>query len=558
MKSTRIITAASVALLVAMTGACSNNKATTSAASASAAEKEYEAKLRALQEREAALASKESSLKAKESALSSAASQQQAAAPAPVAMAGDGLLPPNARPGECYARVWIPPKFRTVTEKVLSKAEGEKLEIIPAKYEWTTEKVLVSEAGEKMVTIPPKYKTVTEKIKVRDGETFWTFSTNGPRAAKSTTAKLADERRLAAARSGGANLDGATVGSCFAEYYIPAKYGTQTEKVLVREPGTRIEVIPAKYGTVTEKVLVREASEKVVTVPAKYKTVTEKVLVRPAYTTWKVSECSGGACLPGEVPNRVPGSKERIDQATGEVMCLVEIPAQYRTITKRVMVSPPTTKRVTIPAEYKTVTVRKMLTPPQERTVEIPAEYKTVTKKVKIADAETYWCPVGTNGKSCKSPSGKVGQATGDALCLMAKPEQYKTITKRVLVEPAKTKRITIPAKYKTVKVRKLVTPPQERRITIPASYQTVTRKEKVSDGHMQWMPVLCQVNMTKQKIMEIQRALKKAGYYRGPIDGIVASQTISAMRKFQDAKGLTPTRYLTLETVRALGVSVN
>ncbi len=554
MKSTRIITAASVALLVAMTGACSNNKATTSAASASAAEKEYEAKLRALQEREAALASKESSLQAQQNAASSATQ----AAPEPVAMAGDSLLPPNARPGECYARVWIPPKFRTVTEKVLAKAEGEKLEIIPAKYEWTTEKVLVSEPGERMVTTPPKYKTITEKIKVRDGETFWTFSTKGPRVANNPNAKLADDRRLASARAGGANLDGASVGSCFAEYYIPAKYGTQSEKVQVKEAGTRIEVIPAKYGTVTEKVLVREASEKVVKIPAKYKNVTEKVLVRPAYTTWKVSECSGGSCLPGEVPGRVAGSKERIDVATGEVMCLVEIPAQYRTITKRVMVSPPTTKRITIPAEYKTVTIRKMITPPQERVVEIAPEFKTVTKKVKISDAETYWCPVGTNGKSCKAPSGKVGSATGDALCLLAKPEQYKTITKRVLAEPAKTQRITIPAKYKTVKVRKLVSPPQEKRITIPASYQTVSRTEKVSDGHMQWMPVLCQVNMTRAKIKEIQTALKKAGYYRGPIDGIVASQTIGAMRKFQDAKGLTPTRYLTLETVRALGVSAN
>lgn len=551
MKSTRIITAASVALLVAMTGACSNNKATTSAASASAAEKEYEAKLAALKEREAALAAQESSLNAQ-------ATQAPATAPEPVAMAGDSLLPPNAKPGECYARVWIPPKFRTVTEKTLAKAEGEKLEIIPAKYEWTTEKVLVSNGGEKLITIPAKYKIVTEKVKVADGETFWTFSTNGPRSAKSTQAKLADERRLAAARTAGAPLDNAKVGSCYAEYYIPAKYGTQTEKVLVKEPSTRIEVIPAKYENVTEKVLVRDASEKVVTIPAKYKTVTEKVLVRPAYTTWKVSECSGGACLPGQVPNRVAGSKDRIDVATGEVMCLVEIPAQYRTITKRVMVEPPTTKRISVPAEYKTVTVRKMVQPPQEKVVEIPAEYKTVSKKAKIADAETYWCPVGTNGKSCKAPSGKVGQATGDALCLLAKPDRYKTITKRVLAEPAKTKRVTIPSQYKTVKVRKLVSPPQERRITIPASYQTVTRTEKVSDGHMQWMPVLCQVNMTKEKIKEIQRALKKAGYYRGPIDGIVASQTIGAMRKFQDAKGLTPTRYLTLETIRALGVSVN
>ncbi len=553
MNSTRIMTAASVALLVAMTGACSNNKATTSAASASAAEKEYEAKLQALQEREAALASKESSLSSRESAMSSSAQQ----APAAVVASGDSLLPPNARPGECYARVWLPPKFKTVTEKVLAKAEGEKLEIIPAKYEWTTEKVLVSEPAEKMIAVPPTYKTLTDKVLVRDAETYWTFGTRGPATAKGASAKMADANRLNAARTMGLNTDNAQVGQCFAEYYIPAKYGTRTEKMLKSEASSKLQVIPAKYQNVTEKVLVKEASEKVVKVPAKYKTVTEKVLVKPAYTTWKVSECSGGACLPDQVPGRVSGSKDRIDRATGEVMCLVEIPAQYRTITKRVMVSPPTTKRISIPAEYKTVTVRKMVTPPQERVINIPEQYQTVTKTAKISDAETYWCTVGTNGKSCKAGSGKVGKATGDVLCLNAKPAQYKTVTKRVVATPATTKRVSIPARYKTVKVRKLVSPPAERRVTIPASYQTVTRTEKVSDGHMEWMPVLCQVNMTRDKIKEIQMALKKAGYYRGPIDGIVASQTIGAMRKFQDAKGLTATRFLTMETINALGVNV-
>ena len=554
MNNTRIMTAASVALLVAMTGACSNNKATTSAASASAAEKEYEAKLQALKEREAALASKETTLSSRESAMQSAASQQSAA----VVSSGDSLLPPNAKPGECYARVWLPPRFKTVTEKVLSKAEGEKLEVIPAKYEWTTEKVLVSEPGEKMVAVPPTYKTVSDKILVRDAETYWTFGTHGVSSAKGNTAKIADANRMNAARTMGLNANNAQVGQCFAEYYIPAKYGTKTEKMLKSEASSKLQVIPAKYKTVTEKVLVKEASEKVVKVPAKYKTVTEKVLVKPAYTTWKVSECSGGACLPDQVPGRVSGSRDRIDQATGEVMCLVEVPAQYRTITKRVMVTPPTTKRITIPAEYKTVTVRKMVTPPQERVVNIPEQFQTVTKTAKISDAETYWCTVGTNGKSCKAGSGKVGRATGDVLCLNAKPAQYRTITKRVVNTPASTKRITIPARYKTVKVRKMVTPPAERRITIPASYQTVSRTEKVSDGHMEWMPVLCQVNMTRDKIKAIQTALKKAGYYRGPIDGIVASQTISALRKFQDAKGLTKTRFLTMETINALGVRVN
>ena len=140
-------------------------------------------------------------------------------------------------------------------------------------------------------------------------------------------------------------------GKCYARVLTPAKYEVKTEKVLVKEPGERIEIIPAKYGwktekvlvkeasekivpvppvykTVTEKILVKPASEKIVPVPAVYKTVTEKVLVKPAMTTWKKGR----------------GLTERVDGNTGEIMCLVETPPVYKTITKKVLVKPATTK----------------------------------------------------------------------------------------------------------------------------------------------------------------------------------------------------------------------
>lgn len=41
------------------------------------------------------------------------------------------------------------------------------------------------------------------------------------------------------------------------------------------------------------------------------------------------------------------GPVEKLDQATGEIMCLVEVPAEYRTVTKRVQVSPPGAREVT-------------------------------------------------------------------------------------------------------------------------------------------------------------------------------------------------------------------
>ena len=108
--------------------------------------------------------------------------------------------------------------------------------------------------------------------------------------------------------------------------------------------------------------LVKEASEEFVIQSAEYQEVEEQVLVRAAYTTWKKGR----------------GLIEKVDDATGEIMCLVEVPAEYETVSKRVVVQPERLEKVTIPAEYETVQKRIMKTPPQTRTITIPAKYETM------------------------------------------------------------------------------------------------------------------------------------------------------------------------------------
>jgi hypothetical protein len=228
-----------------------------------------------------------------------------------VVPAESSLYPPNAKPGECYARVLVPEKYEAVTEKVLVKEPGERVEVVPAKYRWVDKKVLVKEATEKIITVPAKYKTVTEKV-------------------------------------------------------------------LIREPG-----------------------EKLVTIPPVYETVTEKILVTPAHTEWKKGR----------------GPVERLDGKTGEILCLVKVPAvyktitkkvlkrpaqtkvipiapKYKTVTKKVVVTPATTKTVVIPAVYKTVKVKELVAPAAVKKIPIPPVYKTVTKKRKIADSILKWVPV--------------------------------------------------------------------------------------------------------------------------------------------------------------------
>jgi hypothetical protein len=82
------------------------------------------------------------------------------------------------------------------------------------------------------------------------------------------------------------------------------------------------------------------------------------------------------------------GPVEKLDHATGEIMCLVEIPAKYRKVTKTVLDKPASTKEVKIPAEYKIVRKQVLLTPPKTRTVEIPAEYSNVRVRKLVTPAQ--------------------------------------------------------------------------------------------------------------------------------------------------------------------------
>jgi len=92
-----------------------------------------------------------------------------------------------------------------------------------------------------------------------------------------------------------------------------------------------------------------------VEIPAAYKTVKQKVMVTPP-TTRKI-----------------------------------EIPAKYETVKKKIMVKPPTTRKIEIPADYKIVKVNKMVSPPQERRIPISAEYQTVTRTEQVSEGRLEW-----------------------------------------------------------------------------------------------------------------------------------------------------------------------
>lgn len=72
----------------------------------------------------------------------------------------------------------------------------------------------------------------------------------------------------------------------------------------------------------------------------------------------------------------------------------IEVPAEYITVKKQVLKTAATTREVTIPEEYQSVAAMKLVSPAEEKRVQIPAEQQTVTKTVVASEGRIEWQPV--------------------------------------------------------------------------------------------------------------------------------------------------------------------
>jgi hypothetical protein len=221
---------------------------------------------------------------------------------------------------------------------------------------------------------------------------------------ESTTAS-APAPAMSSSTSGDLYPPNARPGECYARMLIPGESRTITEKVIKKEASERVEIVPATYKTVTKRVLVKPETTKLVSVPAKYGTKSEKIQISEATTVWKkgagtmaagAGTGAAGGSSAAAIVDRFGNQKivgSRVTD-TGELMCLVEVPAQYRTVTRTVLVSPASTKTVTSPAVYKTVEVTELVTAAQEKRIAIPEEYGTVTRTEQVRGEQLTWVPV--------------------------------------------------------------------------------------------------------------------------------------------------------------------
>jgi hypothetical protein len=476
-----------------------------------------------------------------------------------------------ASTGECYAYVMTPAKFETKTEQVVKVPATKRYEAVAPSFKTETDQVLVSPEMKRQIPVPATYKEVSEQVLVRPESfreepipaTFKNVTEEvlvRPESKRYEvvpgTFKTVTEQVLATPERKELKVIPAVYGeqeetivdkpATTRVETIPATFKTVAEQVLVRPESLRYEAIDIPLKTITEEMLSREASERLVAskstlktvtdqvlvraesrrlieVPAVYETVTDRYKVSETYRTWKRGRAYLGRAIDVR-PLRgfVVGADGTVDGAKvdlgtvaadnarldDDVMCLVEIPATYETVTRQVIKTPATVREEIIPAQYGTVSRQELEQQAATSSETLPAQYRTVTRRViDIEKLKGLGYQFDDKGDIVAAPDGSrvlraanvaaLVEKGGDAAAAAAAagktegaqsgkegyvkevriPAQYRTVNVQVLDQPANVRTVEVPATYKTVKRTVVTAPARTEEIVTPAVYKTVSRE---------------------------------------------------------------------------------
>lgn len=153
---------------------------------------------------------------------------------------------------------------------------------------------------------------------------------------------------------------------------VPAVYKTVEERVLVKEASKRYEYVPAVYREVIDTYLIEEPINKISIVPVRTLDTFETIEIQPAYSRFETRPAIAGC------KSKVPGDCD--------VICYVAYDAVTKTVPVKKIISNPRYYAEKQVGKYRTVRRKVIQTPATVREVEIPAEYVTLQKRVLVKD----------------------------------------------------------------------------------------------------------------------------------------------------------------------------
>ncbi|WP_299671914.1 OmpA family protein [uncultured Polaribacter sp.] len=201
---------------------------------------------------------------------------------------------------------------------------------------------------------------------------------------------------------------------------------------------------------------------------------------------------------------------------------IVTYPAEYKTVTERVLVKEADKRLVVVPSVWKTETetytakedanklrVINATFAPDSQVIETKAASAVWEMSERAPDCESsdpndcrYWCYKPIPAQFVTIPQTKLD---ADASTAPSKVPGYtKTYTKRVMVSGPTTRTIDVPAVYGSIKKTVLVKDAWQEEVTVAAKYRTVTKEVLINKGGLTtWKEVECElVNNTPLPII--------------------------------------------------------
>lgn len=206
--------------------------------------------------------------------------------------------PSNARPGDCYGLLYVPPVYETRTETVEIEPAGERIETVPAVYEWVEETQQVPARRIRRIVQPAKVETVEETVEVPAR----TRQVPVPATYRTVQERVPGE--MVTVLKPGKGLPGQDQDGIFC---------------LVEAPGSE--------RVIEKRELVKPASSRSVTVPASSKVVRKSKVIEPAVTEWV------------ELPPRTITRKVK-KLVTPATTRRVPTPAKFGDVVRRVVTTP--------------------------------------------------------------------------------------------------------------------------------------------------------------------------------------------------------------------------
>ena len=265
-------------------------------------------------------------------------------------IASSGVDLTTVATGTCFEEFVIEARYETQQEQILVKDASEVITVVPAEFETVEERVEIKEASTEVVDVPAVYRTESESVLVEPARNVWQHC--GLQARTDNTA-----------------------GEIMCLVRVPERFETLTKTVLDKPATTKTISIPAESETIQVQRLVTPASETREAIPAEYQTISKRVLVEEAQYLWVAK---GADAVPDAT-------------ATGRVVCLEEQPAESVAVERQILAEAATTATTAVPAEYRTLQVRELVSPASERRIVIPARTRTVTSRVETAPGQLEW-----------------------------------------------------------------------------------------------------------------------------------------------------------------------